>query len=155
MRTLTVRQPHASLIACGAKRYETRSWSPSPKQLVPGDLLAIHAGKQEDTKGFDAMGREAESVASSVFEERGIDLGTPLPTGKVLVVCRYMGAYLTEDGRIEVPPGEWYDVGWPERLLGDFSPGRFAWELAVVEVFDPPIPARGRQGLWEWEGEAK
>jgi hypothetical protein len=38
-----------------------------------------------------------------------------------------------------------------QRPWGDFSPGRFAWLLDDVRKLDEPIPARGRQGLWEWD----
>ena len=34
--------------------------------------------------------------------------------------------------------------------FGDFTPGRYAWLLDDVEPVDPPVPARGRQGLWHW-----
>jgi hypothetical protein len=33
---------------------------------------------------------------------------------------------------------------------GDFAPGRFAWILGSVEPLELTVPARGRQGLWEW-----
>ena len=39
-----------------------------------------------------------------------------------------------------------------EKLWGDYSPGRFAWVLQNPVMFDKPIPARGKQGWWEWEG---
>lgn len=35
--------------------------------------------------------------------------------------------------------------------FGDFAPGRFAWLLGDVRPLDPPIPAKGKQGLWTWE----
>lgn len=34
------------------------------------------------------------------------------------------------------------------RGFGDFSAGRFAWELADVIRFKNPIPAKGRQGFF-------
>ena len=34
---------------------------------------------------------------------------------------------------------------------GDYSDGRWAWRLVDVEPLDPTVPARGRQGLWEWK----
>lgn len=49
MKTLTVKQPWASLIASGRKRIENRSWRP-PVALV-GQRIAIHAGL-----GWDKMG---------------------------------------------------------------------------------------------------
>ena len=39
-----------------------------------------------------------------------------------------------------------------ERALGDYSPGRWAWVLKNPVMFDTPIPARGKQGWWNWEG---
>jgi hypothetical protein len=39
-----------------------------------------------------------------------------------------------------------------ERRWGDFTPGRFAWILDDVRKLDEPIPAKGRQGLWDWDG---
>ena len=38
-----------------------------------------------------------------------------------------------------------------ERLLGDYSPGRFAWVLQNPVMFNLQIPARGQQGWWNWE----
>jgi hypothetical protein len=52
-----------------------------------------------------------------------------------LVLDRWNGP--TEDVSHELP--------W-----GDFTPGRFAYLLTDVRKLDVPIPARGRQGLWEW-----
>ena len=37
-----------------------------------------------------------------------------------------------------------------ERLLGDYSPGRFAWVLKNPRKLPTPIPARGQLGFWEW-----
>lgn len=37
-----------------------------------------------------------------------------------------------------------------ELLLGDYSPGRFAWILKNPAMFDTPISACGQQGWWEW-----
>jgi len=36
-------------------------------------------------------------------------------------------------------------------VLGDYSPGRFAWVLENPVMFNLPIPARGQQGWWNWE----
>ena len=33
--------------------------------------------------------------------------------------------------------------------------GKWAWRLEVVEVFDEPIPARGRPGFWKWDYDDK
>jgi hypothetical protein len=41
-----------------------------------------------------------------------------------------------------------------QRPYGDFTPGRFAWLLDNVRPLDPPVPAKGRQGLWTLDGES-
>lgn len=47
VKLLTVRQPHASLIAVGAKSIETRSWKPPVSAI--GQPLIIHAGASPKT----------------------------------------------------------------------------------------------------------
>lgn len=48
MKALTIWQPWASLLACGAKKYETRSWATKYKGQI-----AIHAAiKQFDTNTY-------------------------------------------------------------------------------------------------------
>ncbi|GAA0361169.1 hypothetical protein GCM10009540_96120 [Streptomyces turgidiscabies] len=39
----------------------------------------------------------------------------------------------------------------PEYYFGDYSDGRFAWELTEVKQLPQPIPAKGKQRLWNWE----
>ena len=56
-----------------------------------------------------------------------------------------IGRVLTSSEAIKV-------ISPKERALGDYSPRRYAWELTDVEMFKKPIPARGQQGLWEWDG---
>jgi hypothetical protein len=41
-----------------------------------------------------------------------------------------------------------------DQSRGDFTPGRWAWLLDDVRKLDEPIPAKGHQGLWEWDGTA-
>lgn len=35
--------------------------------------------------------------------------------------------------------------------FGIFEQGRWAWLLSDVERFDDPVPAAGRQGIWNWD----
>jgi len=157
MKALTIWQPWVSLIAAGKKQFGTRSWRPSPGQLAPGDLLAIHAAVrkprwQEWSSAISTAlcdfegGGFVASVAEAAAEE--------LPRGVVLAICRVDGFYMTED--VVARPACYMRPGTDAELelaLGDFSPGRFAWALKVIEVLDPPIPAQGRQRLWDWERE--
>jgi hypothetical protein len=136
MRAITLWQPWASLIAIGAKRIETRSWGTSYR-----GLLAIHASKRVP---WDIAAFYAADPLPTALTNAGYASFTDLPFGLVLATCRLVDVipttsdYLTE---ILTPP---------ERNYGDYAPGRFAWLLADITRLDPPVPASGRQGLWEW-----
>jgi hypothetical protein len=46
-------------------------------------------------------------------------------------------------------------VQFPNSLVvpdpyGDFSDGRFGFLLAILKKFNPPIPAKGHQKMWNW-----
>ncbi|WP_405906332.1 hypothetical protein OG742_11340 [Streptomyces sp. NBC_00828] len=57
VRALTIKQPHAALVAAGLKGVENRSW-PLPAGYS-GPLL-IHAGKADDADGWRAVGEALE-----------------------------------------------------------------------------------------------
>jgi activating signal cointegrator 1 len=52
------------------------------------------------------------------------------------------------------PDGETEHIVSDQLPYGDFTPDRFAWLLADIKPFAEPIPARGRQGLWNWQEAA-
>ena len=158
MKAITLWQPWASLLACGAKKYETRGWETRYRGPI-----AIHAAK----KGFAPYACELPigftDAAISVFWPGVFDLCTvvdswdELPRGAIvataeLVCCRaiYKNRY---DGVTHILDDT--DAGicieGNELLFGDWTPGRYAWEFANVKMLDEPIPAKGKQGLWNWE----
>jgi hypothetical protein len=134
---LTLWQPWASLIARGLKRYETRSWAP-PASLI-GQRLAIHAGTHKTTTG-----EVPEGLGLLLFDE-DIDLAH-LPTGAVIATARLVAAHRTEERRPF--------VSWVEDDVGDWSPGRWAWELNDVVEFERPVPWCDGQRLWSWGPDA-
>lgn len=83
----------------------------------------------------------------------------PAPLGAVVATCRLIEVVPTSDIR-EVfslrkaerrsDVGRRWDVT-PQLSYGDYSPGRYAWLLADIKAVDPPVPATGRQGLFEVE----
>lgn len=75
--------------------------------------------------------------------------------GPVIAVSR-TGQYVTGfTWANTISPGRYVDKDWTEQVItpnvpyGDFAPGRFAWILDDIQPCEP-IPAKGRQGLWEW-----
>lgn len=145
MKALTLHQPWASLVAIGAKRFETRSW-PAPRTLQPGDLLAIHASKRAAVCGYDEMPVGAGYAATEALGGSWL-VARAIPTGCVLAVCKFISC---SEMRLQNLTTERNELLW-----GDWTPGRYAWELRVAYRMPEPIPARGRQGLWEWEPPAE
>lgn len=129
MDAITLYQPWATAIALGFKTFETRSWQPRYK---PG-LIAIHAGRH-----WDNATRDWTQLTAAKF---GLELPEMLPLGAILCVCEFVGAYRAET----VYP----HIGEIERRFGNYADGRFAWKLKVKEVFNPPLFAQGKQGLWK------
>lgn len=136
MKVLTLTQPWASLIAAGAKRLETRSWSTPYRGPI-----AIHA-----TRAFPL---EAQSLCyAHPFTEAllagGYKTLADLPRGAI--VCTATLA--------EIEPADsstctaWLHRGPDhERVFGYFLTGRFAWLLSDVQRLVPPVEHRGGQGL--------
>lgn len=128
MKALTLWQPWAGAIALGWKRFETRSWSTEYR----GPLL-IHAARRP----IDEAGRRSVFLADAVRNPDWTSRTFPLGAVVALAVLDYV--WQTDAIRI--------DQGQMERELGDWSSGRFAWQLKDVVPLEP-IPAAGRQGLW-------
>ena len=128
MKALSLTQPWATLVVLGLKRVETRSWWTSHR-----GPLAIHAAKV-----FPTYAREFADD-----ERRAGRLDVELPLGSVLGVVNVAGCRRTEIVEHTLTP--------LEQSYGDYSPGRWAWLLdQVLQVFTPPIPARGALHLWDW-----
>ena len=122
MRALSLWQPWASLIYDGRKTIETRSW-----EMLYRGPLAIHAAKR------------IEKDACMKFGYRfGVGPGV-IPSGAILCIVNIVDCVRFPNPK--APPDDY----------GDFSEGRFGFLMEMIEKFDAPIPARGMQGIWNWE----
>jgi len=122
---LTIHQPFAELIARGDKRVENRTWSTA----YCGPLL-IHAGAVSDYLPAQDLRRYT--------------------TGALVALCT-VDACLT--GFVSTRTGArwWRDDCMPEFAWvedHEYAQGPVCWVLTLVQRIDPPIPARGLQGLW-------
>ena len=151
MKAITLHQPWAQLIADGEKTIETRSWAPPPSLV--GELLAVHAGKTRCK--LEALLGDAPVTA---VRARYLESLKPYPLGCVLAVVRLTGFMQVE--AISGYPllfASGFDNQGQRRFVdvdpwGDFSPGRYLWFLELVERLPEPVPAAGRQRLWDWVG---
>ena len=127
MKAFTVYQPYAHAIITGLKQYETR-----PRRTHIRGRVAVHAAK-----------------GNPKFVTLAVDMALP-ETMKL-----HYGAVL---GTVEiadcVPVEEIvHTLSEREKALGDYSSGRFAWVLRNPVAFSTPVPAKGKQGWWNWDEE--
>ena len=155
---LTLWQPWASFIACGAKRIETRRWMLREPQRP--ETIAIHAAKRP-VEWTPALQRIAvDTIAPAADVARTVEAAR----GCIVAVARLVAIHTTSEirrrlqeagGRRVLPVSclrademvDW-QVGQLERHLGDFSDGRFGWWLADIVALRQPIACPGAQGLW-------
>lgn len=139
MKALTLWNPWAVFMADGQKTIETRSWG--TRYRGP---LAIHAAK---------MTREHRDICMEQFyrdliRDAGYKTIDDLPSGEIVAIGRLANCYCMTAADIRTVQ----DVAPDELALGDWSPGRYAWVFEIDKcLLDDPIPARGYQGLWDWE----
>mgnify|MGYP006320865015 FL=1 len=133
MRTLSLLQPWATLVAIGAKQIETRSWATSYRGPV-----AIHA-----SLGFPRSARNLcfEEPFCDALQAAGYLDVLDLPRG-VIIATATIEAIVPMRELVAMPTE-------PERSFGDYAPGRFAWFLGDINPLVVPIPAKGKLGLWE------
>lgn len=126
MKVLTIKQPWATLIMQGDKRFEFRSWQTKYR----GDLL-IHAGKGIDK---EAMKRLAKYLPDEI------------PLGKILGKVTLVDCIKMCPEFKEMLLKENSDI----YTKSSFSEN-FGWQVENIQVFDEPIKAKGHLSLWEYD----
>lgn len=138
MRAISLWQPWASAIALGLKRYETRHWSTDYR-----GPLAIHAARKST--------RELEDFFNDLmlrgdmwptFQAARLYSFTMLPKGGIVAIAILIDVLPTE--RLTKRGA----VSDSERVLGNFAPGRFAWQLRNIHPLPQPYYIKGRQGFF-------
>lgn len=85
--------------------------------------LAIHAAMKVDKEACYEFGYSPLTI----------------PRGAVLCIVNI-------DGCVQFPS----ELAPPDDY-GDFHEGRYGFLMTLREVFQRPIPAKGMQGIWNWE----
>lgn len=177
MKAISLWQPWASLIACGAKPFETRSFAP-PSDLI-GQVIAIHAAKKIDPEAAEF----AEELLFGQFEPGGFALAEKLeaswggeavgdeimgifghaamPIGCIVCLARLDAAFQlgepaegtafpaisTVRRMVSRPMPGCFTVRRDE--FGDYAPGRWVWLLKDIQPLRPPVRMKGRQGFFD------
>ena len=127
MKTLTIKEPYASLIVNGKKRIETRSW----KTNYRGKIY-IHAGLNKESINNPKI--------SHLIKDINFEFGNII--GEVEIIdCVYM----TEEYIHELK-----NNNYNEYLVGEYKVGRYAWVLDNAKILDEKIQVKGKLGLWNY-----
>ena len=126
MKVLTIKQPWATLIMQGDKRFEFRSWQTKYR----GELL-IHAGKGIDKPAMKRLSKY---------------LPKELPYGKILGKVKLVDCIRMSLEFKELLSKENSDI-YTESSFKE----NYGWQLTDVEVFKKPIEAKGHLSLWEYD----
>lgn len=159
MKIISLWQPWASLVACGAKRFETRSW----KTPYRG-RLAIHAAKTWSYQLYNICRTEPfktvlgkHGLAVPCWNGGKLPRPVAMPFGAIVAVAELTSCIPTSACRqdsdeknalvISQLGDEVYWMGRNEWAFGDYMRGRFAWQLSGVQLLADPIACVGMQGL--------
>lgn len=126
MKALTIKQPWATLIMQGDKRFEFRSW----KTNFRGDVL-IHAGKGLDKEAVVRLKKY---------------LPDELPMGKILGKVTITDCVPMSDEFAKMLSKENSDIYTSHSFSNNYG-----FQIENVEVFDTPIDAKGQLGFWNIE----
>jgi len=179
MKAITIWQPWASLLASGGKMYETRPWETSYrgpiaihaaklgmrqvlKKCFPLGEWDYHPDHRAKMEFLDAA---AKSFGEVYTTEEILEVLNRLPTGAVIATAELVNIWcIVRNSSHDLSRGA-HKIGAEDRqgnyiipselelALGDWTPGRYAWEIANVKMITP-VPIKGRQGLWNWKEEA-
>lgn len=157
MKAISIWQPWASAVALGAKKIETRGWS--TKYRGP---LAIHASKR--LVKSELIHYSCSNPFRGVFyglKNNGAILYDVLPFGAIIAIADLLDCRPTESftvAELDTPqyalqadlrhPALASSLSYTERMMGDFSLGRYGWILANVRMLNEPIHYKGSQGFF-------
>ena len=98
--------------------------------------------KRYETRSWSTPYRGPLAIHASRNREETYFSGIALdgPFGAVVAVGRLAACHHVED--------IWESLPEAERDVGDFSSGRYAWEIIDVKKLAEPVPLRGYQRLW-------
>jgi hypothetical protein len=136
MKVLTICQPYAELIIRGDKLVENREWQPGGSPPYRGPLL-IHAGKSKSWLNLVKVGNDEMDVEYDIMVSE-------MTFGAVIGVVD-----LVQCLHINQLRGPYCDDRYRQLAYHEHTHGPYCWILENPRRFDPPIPCRGMQGLWD------
>ena len=124
MKVLTVKEPYASLIINGYKKYEFRTW----KTNYRGKIL-IHAGKSFDKETMNRFSK------LNLKYKPGYIIGEVNIIDCISITKEFNDKLIKENELI---------YGMNKNRTG------YAWKLDCIKIYDNPIKINGKLGLWNY-----
>jgi len=134
IKAISLKQPWATLVITGAKKYETRSWKTGHR-----GALAIHA-----SRSFSAqLARlcQHEPFRSALLAA-GYKKASELPRGVLLGTVELLEVCSTDD----IDPRT---LSATELAFGDFRPRRFAFKLGDPARWKKPLAMQGQLNIFD------
>lgn len=130
MKTISIKEPYATLISSGVKKIETRSW----KTNYRGQLY-IHASKNNDSKW------NSTDIKKLLKQNR-------INNGKILCECKLIDCIYMKQEFIN----DLKESNLIEYKYGEYKIGRYAWILDEIKQIEP-IEVKGNLNLWDYYNE--
>lgn len=128
MKALTIKEPWASLIIEGYKKYEFRSW----KTHYRGKIL-IHAGMRLERDMLERVPNY------NLKYSKGAIIGEAEIVDCILVDEKFNEELTSMDPFV----------------YKNNHVGTYAWKLENIKKYEQPIYIKGKLGLWNYEGVEK
>jgi activating signal cointegrator 1 len=124
MLAIALHQPWATLMAIGAKKYETRDWPTKHREQI-----LVYAAKK-DTGQLRRI--FLSDPFFTVLSGAGYDQWAALPFGALLSIHKIVDVQPTQKIK--------HHLGDLELAFGNYRAGRWAFDMPLVREFDKPIP---------------
>lgn len=154
MKALTLWQHWATLVAYEVKPFEFRKWL-APKWIWH-QRIGIHAGARkvkiaEIDELIEAM--RLEQGWGTALKPEALDLLLELRAHPERIPLSSM--LCTAIIGQPVPAAETVAQVYGEKFAGDsdrIDDSVFGWPVTEIQRLEPPLPVKGAQGFWNWEG---
>lgn len=168
MRTISIKQPWASLICLGIKDIENRTWK-CPQKYI-GERVFIHASGNEKDNTFSKLNSVQLEYLAKHWDNRLSIPKCAAIIGSVQIVGCVINHTSIWAEKIQMPFGnkcpecgreiadlksDYQECPDCRRKLwrhSNYDAPIYNWLLANPILFSSPIPAKGKLSFWKFEG---
>ena len=143
MNAITCLNPHATLILCREKKWETRSWRPQRTKLSSPIALSSSARYPKDCQQLAEM----EPFKRCLFRH-GYGRPEKMHHGEIICLLTIGEIITTNEWLRRYCKTSKLEKYEKEYLFGDYGPRRWAWKIEQVHILWKPVPVKGNRMMW-------